>query len=52
LIAKAFNIDKTGVSTVQTPNKVLEKGGMKHVGQKSSAERDRCNCYGYNIKIF
>lgn len=34
-----FNLDETGVTSVQTPGKVLAKKGTKQVGQVTSAER-------------
>lgn len=34
-----YNIDETGVSTVQVPAKVIAKKGAKQVGQITSAER-------------
>jgi len=34
-----YNIDETGVSTVQVPGKILAKKGTKQVGKVTSAER-------------
>ena len=36
---RIFNIDKTGVTTVQNPKKVVTPTGMKNVGAITSAER-------------
>lgn len=34
-----FNLDETGLTTVQTPGKVITKTGVKQVGQVTSSER-------------
>ncbi|XP_054720659.1 uncharacterized protein LOC129230285 [Uloborus diversus] len=34
-----YNLDETGITSVQTPGKVLAKKGTKQVGQVTSAER-------------
>ena len=34
-----WNVDETGVSTVQKPNKVVALKGVKHVGSITSSER-------------
>ena len=34
-----WNLDKTGISTVVKPSKILEKKGVKQIGRNSSAER-------------
>nr|XP_042896222.1 uncharacterized protein LOC122269010 [Parasteatoda tepidariorum] len=39
LLENIFNLDETGVTSVQTPGKVLAKKGTKQVGQVTSAER-------------
>jgi hypothetical protein len=36
---KIFNLDETGVTTVQRPNKILAEKGKKQVGMIASAER-------------
>lgn len=36
---QVFNVDETGVSTVQTPGKVIAPKGVKQIGQITSAER-------------
>jgi hypothetical protein len=36
-----FNIDETGVSTVQTPRKIVAQRGMKQAGRITSAERGK-----------
>jgi hypothetical protein len=36
-----FNIDKTGVSTIQTPTKMVEQRGMKQVGRITSADWEK-----------
>lgn len=38
---RIFNTDETGVSTVQTPGKILAKKGLKQVGFATSWERGR-----------
>ena len=34
-----FNMDETGITTVQSPNKVIARRGVKQVGRIVSAER-------------
>lgn len=34
-----WNMDETGITTVQTPNKVIERRGVKQIGRVTSAER-------------
>lgn len=36
-----FNMDETGISTVQEPNKVLAKMGQKRIGTITSWERGK-----------
>jgi hypothetical protein len=38
---RIFNIDETGVSTVQTRKKIVAQRGMKQVGRITSAERGK-----------
>lgn len=38
---RIFNTDETGISTVQTPGKILAKKGLKQVGFATSWERGR-----------
>jgi len=37
--SQIFNIDESGITTVQTPNKVIAKKGCKQVGKVVSAEK-------------
>ena len=43
-----WNVDETGVTTVQRPSKIVAKCGTKQVGALTSAERGRlvtvCGC--------
>ena len=34
-----YNLDETGLTTVQTPGKIIAKKGVKQVGQVTSSER-------------
>ena len=38
---KIFNMDKTGISTVQKSSKIVAQKGVKQVGKTSSAERGK-----------
>ena len=38
---KIFNIDETGMSTVQKPGKIIAQKGLKQVGKLTSAERGK-----------
>lgn len=40
-VHRIFNIDETGISTVQTPGKILAKKGLRQVGFATSWERGR-----------
>jgi hypothetical protein len=40
--ARIFNMDETGLQTVQKPQKILAKKGKHQVGVIVSAERDLC----------
>lgn len=35
-----YNMDETGITTVQKPNKVIARRGFKQIGRITSAERD------------
>ncbi|XP_043215542.1 uncharacterized protein LOC122378496 [Amphibalanus amphitrite] len=39
--AKVWNMDETGISTVQTPGKIVASKGVKRVGKITSAERGK-----------
>ena len=39
---RIWNVDETGITTVQVPGKVLAQKGQKQVGRVTSAERGEC----------
>ena len=39
--ARIFNIDETGISSVQKPGKILSQRGMKQVGKLTSLEKEK-----------
>jgi len=45
-----YNIDESGLTTVQKPNRVIAEKGLKQVSQVTSAERGTLitNCAGFN----
>ena len=38
---KIFNVDESGMNTVQKPSKIIAKKGLKQVGKLTSAERGK-----------